>query len=172
MNSTLIGVSLASLAAAYEHQRTTCINEVSQIQDPWIAQDSQFSSLHVSLDDSFQFDARGLIEDNPHLALRSGSDMVTYPDATATTAARVPISLGSSDFNTNKPRCWEHGCNGREFSSRSNYLRHMRERSGNIVKSAIASDATRMDDRGPASLQFWATSTMLPAGSPNPGQWR
>ncbi|KAI8624318.1 hypothetical protein F5Y19DRAFT_455298 [Xylariaceae sp. FL1651] len=29
-----------------------------------------------------------------------------------------------------KPRCWEHGCNGREFSSKSNLMRHMKERSG------------------------------------------
>ncbi|KAI0478153.1 hypothetical protein F4859DRAFT_478746 [Xylaria cf. heliscus] len=29
-----------------------------------------------------------------------------------------------------KPRCWEHGCNGREFSSRSNLIRHMKEKSG------------------------------------------
>ncbi|KAI0436693.1 hypothetical protein F4803DRAFT_208440 [Xylaria telfairii] len=29
-----------------------------------------------------------------------------------------------------KPRCWEHGCNGREFSSKSNLMRHMKEKSG------------------------------------------
>ncbi|KAI1121760.1 hypothetical protein F5Y10DRAFT_255610 [Nemania abortiva] len=29
-----------------------------------------------------------------------------------------------------KPRCWEHGCNGREFSSKSNLIRHMKEKSG------------------------------------------
>ncbi|KAH6872064.1 hypothetical protein B0T10DRAFT_416680 [Thelonectria olida] len=26
-------------------------------------------------------------------------------------------------------QCWDHGCNGREFSTRSNFLRHCRDRS-------------------------------------------
>ncbi|KAF4980820.1 hypothetical protein FZEAL_3258 [Fusarium zealandicum] len=34
-----------------------------------------------------------------------------------------------------KPRCWEHGCNGRQFSTFSNLLRHQREKSGQAAKS-------------------------------------
>jgi hypothetical protein len=34
-----------------------------------------------------------------------------------------------------KPRCWEHGCNGRQFSTSSNLLRHQREKSGTATKS-------------------------------------
>ncbi|KAF7185895.1 putative C2H2-type zinc-finger transcription factor orf8 [Pseudocercospora fuligena] len=34
-----------------------------------------------------------------------------------------------------KPQCWEHGCNGRQFSSFSNLLRHQREESGTASKS-------------------------------------
>lgn len=34
-----------------------------------------------------------------------------------------------------KPQCWEHGCNGREFSTFSNLLRHQREKSGTAQKS-------------------------------------
>ncbi|KAH8704829.1 hypothetical protein BGW36DRAFT_2313 [Talaromyces proteolyticus] len=34
-----------------------------------------------------------------------------------------------------KPQCWDHGCNGREFSTFSNLLRHQRERSGAAAKS-------------------------------------
>ncbi|KAL2217696.1 hypothetical protein M432DRAFT_591909 [Thermoascus aurantiacus ATCC 26904] len=33
-----------------------------------------------------------------------------------------------------KPQCWDHGCNGREFSTFSNLLRHQRERSGAAAK--------------------------------------
>ena len=33
-----------------------------------------------------------------------------------------------------KPRCWDHGCNGREFSSRSNFVRHKKEREGEAAK--------------------------------------
>lgn len=35
-----------------------------------------------------------------------------------------------------KPQCWEHGCNGREFSTFSNLLRHQREKSGTAQKSS------------------------------------
>jgi len=33
-----------------------------------------------------------------------------------------------------KPQCWEHGCNGRQFSTFSNLLRHQREKSGQAAK--------------------------------------
>ncbi|KAI7776595.1 hypothetical protein LA080_004745 [Diaporthe eres] len=33
-----------------------------------------------------------------------------------------------------KPQCWEHGCNGRQFSTFSNLLRHQREKSGQATK--------------------------------------
>lgn len=34
-----------------------------------------------------------------------------------------------------KPQCWEHGCNGRQFSTFSNLLRHQREKSGSAMKA-------------------------------------
>ncbi|KAI9893007.1 MAG: hypothetical protein M1814_000891 [Vezdaea aestivalis] len=34
-----------------------------------------------------------------------------------------------------KPQCWDHGCNGRQFSTFSNLLRHQREKSGTATKS-------------------------------------
>ncbi|KIV80185.1 hypothetical protein PV11_07704 [Exophiala sideris] len=34
-----------------------------------------------------------------------------------------------------KPQCWDHGCNGRQFSTFSNLLRHQREKSGSAVKA-------------------------------------
>jgi uncharacterized Zn-finger protein len=34
-----------------------------------------------------------------------------------------------------RPQCWDHGCNGREFSTFSNLLRHQREKSGSAAKS-------------------------------------
>ncbi|KAI1806980.1 hypothetical protein F4811DRAFT_550210 [Daldinia bambusicola] len=56
------------------------------------------------------------------------------------------LSSGMSDFLRNpstddqsaersgKHRCWDHGCNGREFSSKSNFVRHVKERSGASTK--------------------------------------
>ena len=34
-----------------------------------------------------------------------------------------------------KPQCFDHGCNGRQFSTFSNLLRHQREKSGNASKA-------------------------------------
>lgn len=34
-----------------------------------------------------------------------------------------------------KPQCFDHGCNGRQFSTFSNLLRHQREKSGTASKS-------------------------------------
>ncbi|KAL5371724.1 hypothetical protein PMIN03_012674 [Paraphaeosphaeria minitans] len=34
-----------------------------------------------------------------------------------------------------KPQCWDHSCNGRQFSTFSNLLRHQREKSGMAAKS-------------------------------------
>ncbi|KAL2258729.1 hypothetical protein VTK26DRAFT_7854 [Humicola hyalothermophila] len=34
-----------------------------------------------------------------------------------------------------KPQCWDHGCNGRQFSTFSNLLRHQREKSGQAAKA-------------------------------------
>ncbi|EPS33894.1 hypothetical protein POX_a01114 [Penicillium oxalicum] len=34
-----------------------------------------------------------------------------------------------------RPQCWDHGCDGREFSTFSNLLRHQREKSGVVAKA-------------------------------------
>lgn len=49
--------------------------------------------------------------------------------------SQPPISSQSGDnirvvHNRPKPQCWEHGCNGRQFSTFSTLLRHQREKSG------------------------------------------
>lgn len=53
----------------------------------------------------------------------------------------VPLTLESSPAEIEimpsrpKPQCWDHGCNGRQFSTFSNLLRHQREKSGSAVKA-------------------------------------
>ena len=44
------------------------------------------------------------------------------------------VSLGVVEA-PKKPQCWDHGCNGRQFSTFSNLLRHQREKSGTSQKS-------------------------------------
>lgn len=53
----------------------------------------------------------------------------------------VPLTLESSPAEIEimpsrpKPQCWDHGCNGRQFSTFSNLLRHQREKSGSAIKA-------------------------------------
>ncbi|KAG9760791.1 hypothetical protein KCU75_g10644, partial [Aureobasidium melanogenum] len=65
----------------------------------------------------------------------------SYPPPSAI-SARQQVPRNSSDSQSRgvvnqkpKPQCWEHGCNGREFSTFSNLLRHQREKSGTAAKS-------------------------------------
>lgn len=44
-------------------------------------------------------------------------------------------SHGGHLLSDQAPKCYEHGCNGRVFSTHSNLLRHVRERSGSALKS-------------------------------------
>ena len=49
-----------------------------------------------------------------------------------------------------KPQCWDHGCNGRQFSTFSNLLRHQREKDGNAMKATCpycGTDFTRTTAR-------------------------
>lgn len=39
-----------------------------------------------------------------------------------------------SDEPESKIRCWNHSCDGRRFSSMSNYRRHLREKGGNVKR--------------------------------------
>lgn len=60
-----------------------------------------------------------------------------YPNALDKLSTGVSDFLGSpgsDDRSGGKHRCWDHGCNGREFSSKSNFVRHVKERSGASTK--------------------------------------
>lgn len=61
---------------------------------------------------------------------RSGSVATEAP--TAPTSGQAPVKVVNS---RPKPQCWDHGCNGRQFSTFSNLLRHQREKSGTAAKS-------------------------------------
>ncbi|KAJ5168725.1 uncharacterized protein N7482_004319 [Penicillium canariense] len=55
------------------------------------------------------------------------------PDSIATGDSKErPLRVLSS---RPRPQCWDHGCNGREFSTFSNLLRHQREKSGVVAKA-------------------------------------
>ncbi|KAI1368350.1 hypothetical protein F5Y08DRAFT_296463 [Xylaria arbuscula] len=66
----------------------------------------------------------------------SSTFMTSSPCPTSLSQPMAVLDLldgSSNDISADrdeKPRCWEHGCNGREFSSKSNLMRHMKEKSG------------------------------------------
>ncbi|PNS21925.1 hypothetical protein CAC42_523 [Sphaceloma murrayae] len=64
------------------------------------------------------------------------------PMYSASSMSSLPRSMSSVSADSMrggsskpKPQCWEHGCNGRKFSTFSNLLRHQREKSGTASKS-------------------------------------
>lgn len=71
-----------------------------------------------------------------------GYSMPQYGSAAPSQAYQRSDSIASASSSSakasnpkEKPQCWEHGCNGREFSTFSNLLRHQREKSGTASKS-------------------------------------
>ncbi|CAF9907083.1 MAG: hypothetical protein HETSPECPRED_007035 [Heterodermia speciosa] len=56
---------------------------------------------------------------------------------TSTAPSASPNTEGSMRVleSRSRPQCWDHGCNGRPFSTFSNLLRHQREKSGTATKS-------------------------------------
>ncbi|CAK7564025.1 MAG: hypothetical protein SEPTF4163_001908 [Sporothrix epigloea] len=62
-----------------------------------------------------------------------------YGSVVGSSIGSVGGTSGSSSYrlfhNRPKPQCWEHGCNGRQFSTFSNLLRHQREKSGQAAKA-------------------------------------
>ena len=62
-----------------------------------------------------------------------GSSLHSFPPPTA------PLESSPEGFRVlasrPKPQCFDHGCNGRQFSTFSNLLRHQREKSGSAMKA-------------------------------------
>ncbi|THV93095.1 hypothetical protein D6D26_08301 [Aureobasidium pullulans] len=68
----------------------------------------------------------------PDTLSRTVSDAITTPrtDLSYTPGQSSSPPAGSSSRNRHIIRCYDHGCNGRTFSSISNLRRHQRERAG------------------------------------------
>ena len=74
-----------------------------------------------------------LSSQNPSLASTSSA---MYGYRSDRRSSGVPSNMEPVVIETpKKPQCWDHGCNGRQFSTFSNLLRHQREKSGTSSKS-------------------------------------
>ncbi|KAF1810579.1 hypothetical protein P152DRAFT_450952 [Eremomyces bilateralis CBS 781.70] len=78
---------------------------------------------------------------SPHSVIHPGTQTSIPASYMASTGEHTTSSAASSDepvrilHSRPKPQCWDHGCNGRQFSTFSNLLRHQREKSGTASKS-------------------------------------
>ncbi|KAM7197983.1 hypothetical protein V8F33_005250 [Rhypophila sp. PSN 637] len=68
--------------------------------------------------------------------LAADSDLSLYPVSSITGQSHQgPSGQVRVGHSRPKPQCWEHGCNGRQFSTFSNLSRHQREKSGQATKA-------------------------------------
>ncbi|EME77742.1 uncharacterized protein MYCFIDRAFT_60981 [Pseudocercospora fijiensis CIRAD86] len=80
---------------------------------------------------------------NPQMYAPSQQQNMSYPPPFVGSSVNEMTKppMGGTDSSIRvlnqrpKPQCWEHGCNGRQFSTFSNLLRHQREKSGTASKS-------------------------------------
>lgn len=66
----------------------------------------------------------------PSMPLPSSSSFSPSPASSMDTAEGIRVLTSRP-----KPQCFDHGCNGRQFSTFSNLLRHQREKSGSATKA-------------------------------------
>jgi hypothetical protein len=68
------------------------------------------------------------------------ADLLGQPyELSVSSAYPTPTSVMYMTYQETGPphesRCWDHGCNGRAFSTHSNYLRHPREKNGRATRA-------------------------------------
>ena len=101
----------------------------------------QGSNTHMDLPGGQTFNPQESLYALPILPSNSQPSVPSVGSSIMQPALPIPAPLESSREEHGgiatrpKPQCFEHGCNGREFSTFSNLLRHQRERSGNATKS-------------------------------------
>lgn len=98
-------------------------------------QSSTFPSTHHSRRGSHQDPTTTVIQRVTSFQARQGSDTSQPAPTPAPAPTQAPIDDHNDDRDNDKPRCWDHGCSGREFSTFSNLLRHQREKAGTASKS-------------------------------------
>ncbi|KAL5358729.1 hypothetical protein BJX96DRAFT_50328 [Aspergillus floccosus] len=96
-------------------------------QEYYLAQGSSVSSNPSSLTVS-----------PPPQTLMTPSTVYSSPDSAPASSDADQQQVRVISFRP-KPQCWDHGCNGREFSTFSNLLRHQREKSGVVAKAECPS---------------------------------
>ncbi|CRK48582.1 hypothetical protein BN1723_016915 [Verticillium longisporum] len=110
--------------------------------------DQTYSSSYQSISSNYGLgvDYTASFQPAPHYASRPPSmSLGTPPDPSLMYGLPSTMAAGGAASDHShvrvvqsrpKPQCWEHGCNGRQFSTFSNLLRHQREKSGQASKAS------------------------------------
>jgi hypothetical protein len=119
--------------------------DLGEVQSFDFQPDQQFEDFYMM---SRSTSSSGIPEMGPHesyLSQEPQHGMGAMPPISHTMASYPPVnaplesSSGHGDMtimpSRPKPQCWDHGCNGRQFSTFSNLLRHQREKSGSAMKA-------------------------------------
>jgi hypothetical protein len=110
-------------------------------------------------------DRSGRISHRPYAPAFSPSYSRSIPEGS--TDDTIPKSIGGGDAAIRslnqrlKPRCWEHGCSGRQFSTFSNLIRHQRAESE-------ARDESESEDAVPSIKAVKVTVRSYSSSSPGP----
>jgi WD40 repeat protein len=110
-------------------------------------------------------DRSGRISHRPYASAFSPSYSRSIPEGS--TDDTIPKSIGGGDAAIRslnqrlKPRCWEHGCSGRQFSTFSNLIRHQRAESE-------ARDESESEDAVPSIKAVKVTVRSYSSSSPGP----
>ncbi|PYH92516.1 hypothetical protein BO71DRAFT_329822 [Aspergillus ellipticus CBS 707.79] len=128
-----------STSIPYPYPSTSVSGSPSNIPDP--AFSSAPSSYLVNQPDYYLTPNSSLSQTpnsipQPHTLMSAGT-VYSSPDS-APSPSDPEQQVRVISFRP-KPQCWDHGCNGREFSTFSNLLRHQREKSGVVAKAECPS---------------------------------
>ncbi|KAI9376609.1 hypothetical protein BJX61DRAFT_530765 [Aspergillus egyptiacus] len=102
---------------------------------PYLANQSEY---YLAQGSSISSNAGSLAASPQPQPLMPSGTTYSSPDAPPASTNPMPPPERVISFRP-KPQCWDHGCNGREFSTFSNLLRHQREKSGVVAKAECPS---------------------------------
>ncbi|PVH90405.1 hypothetical protein DM02DRAFT_578007 [Periconia macrospinosa] len=135
--------------ASSPYQQSTTLVRTSASSTNYLMATSEASPLPSSAPQHYSYPA---VHGLPATPLGSNSTSYPPPSLYPPTSSSgyqspygpgQPTTLPVPGISSNQPQqasgvmlqCWEHGCNGRQFSTISNLIRHEREKSGEKPKS-------------------------------------
>ncbi|CAI7587363.1 unnamed protein product [Penicillium bialowiezense] len=112
----------------------------ASVPSPLTEQPLMASSPYMMQQPGYYFHEGTNIQSHPP-TINSNPPSMVAPETIYSSPESAAASIADTDppnrraTSRQRAQCWDHGCNGREFSTFSNLLRHQRERSGVVAKA-------------------------------------